>query len=305
MQVLIEEKLDGVSVALTYQDGMLVSFVTRGDGLVGQDITPNADYIPSIPKIISAEGTVYVRGEMIMEEKTFNDHFKSRPRKNKTSIPNARNQCAGLVASKNNPEDLKHLTFVAYEYWGPLRGSEIRTELSACQLLISYGFETPRIKHLVDSPESAISFYQRYDSTLRTQLQYQTDGLVLKVNSYRLQDQLGTTGGRPDFARAVKPSSKTCITKVLRIEYSQGLSGRFSPLAHVEPTILGGEVTLKAVSMHNLDYLSKWVEVGFDVGATVMVSRAGDVIPHLSGVISSDGTIHRIEGMNQNLAPDS
>jgi DNA ligase (NAD+) len=118
MQTLIQPKYDGVSLALTYQDHQLVAMVTRGDGNLGQDITPNAAHMPSIPKTIPESGTVHVRGEIIMLETTFNQFFKDRPRDEKMGIPNARNTASGLIASKSTPQDLQHLSFIAYDYPG-------------------------------------------------------------------------------------------------------------------------------------------------------------------------------------------
>jgi DNA ligase (NAD+) len=117
----------------------------------------------------------------------------------------------------------------------------------------------------------------------------------MKVNSFRLQGMCATTNNRPDHSIAVKPTPKACVTKVLSIEWSMGLSGRLSPVANVEPTLLGDEVILRNVSMHNLDYLTKWAAQGFDIGATIMVERAGDVIPYLKGVLTPEGKLNTVD----------
>lgn len=296
MQVLIEEKFDGISVCVRYNGGSFVSLITRGNGLIGQDISPNAQYMPNIPKMIQETGEVTIRGELLMDQTTFNQHFKDRPRTD-GSIPNARNQVAGLAGSKKNPDDLKHLTFVAYEYYGPARGETLLTEMDCINHLRNLGFTVGNIFKLVSSSSEAIAYYKEYETSIRETLPFQTDGLVLKVNSLQQQSLLGSTSNRPDHAVAAKPTPKACITKVLQLTWEMGLSGRYTPVAQVEPTLLAGEVMLRNVDMRNMSYLKAWADKGFDIGATIIVERTGDVIPYLVGIVTPQGVVGPGDGI--------
>lgn len=277
MQCVIQEKLDGLSISLEYRDGKLFQMLTRGDGKVGEDITPNAEHIPSIPKEISEKGVVCIRGEALIRLNDFKDHLADK-------FENPRNTASGLIRGKSTVQYLKHITFVAYDYYGPLRGKGVDTEDRVQAYLGSLGFSTPKLCHTVNNPEEAIAVYEQYDKEWRDDLPWLTDGLVLKVNSLALQNKLGANNSRPEHSVAIKPTPKACITTVLSITWEMGLSGRYTPVVQVTPTPLDG-VTLRNVNMHNLDYLGEWVKKGFGIGAQVTVVRSGDVIPYLTGVL--------------------
>lgn len=278
MQVIIQAKLDGVSLCATYVDGKLNSLVTRGDGLIGDDITSHAEHMNNVPLTINKSGVVHVRGEGIMYESDFEQHFKSN------GFKNARNTVSGMLKGRDTKQ-LKYVRFVAYEYYGPDR-EEYRYESAHVTTLMSLGFEVPQLCQVVDNLDAAKNVYTQYDERGgREALPYKTDGLVLKVNDTQLHGKLPTVaGGRPGHATAIKPTPKAAVTKVLSVIWSMGLSGRFTPVAQLEPADLDG-VTLRQVNLHNLSYLREWVGKGFGVGAKVVVIRSGDVIPYLTQVL--------------------
>lgn len=279
MQCVVQEKLDGISLSLEYCGGILFRAVTRGDGSVGEDITSNVQHIPVIPKVIGDTDHLFVRGEALITSKDFKDHFAGK------GFENPRNTTSGIMRGKSNDAELSHVTFVAYEYHGPKRGNELDTEDMVVKHLADLGFVVPFLSDVVDSPDGVYKIYLEYESAIRETLSWLTDGLVVKVNQIAQQNRLGVKNGRPDYAVALKPKPKACVTKVIGITWEQGLSGRFTPVAQVEPTALDG-VTLKNVNLHNLDYLGEWCKKGFSLGATIMVVRSGDVIPYLVGVIN-------------------
>lgn len=278
MQCIIEEKLDGLSISITYINGKLVKMVTRGDGKVGEDITPNAEHITSIPKTIKEVGEVHIRGEAIVTWADFKEHLSDK-------FENPRNTASGLIRGKSTTQYLKHITLVAYDYYGEKRGVTEETEAQILHHLEHLGFTTPKIHAIVNTPEEAVKVYEDYDKTGRDQLPWMTDGLVMKVNDLNLQNRLCANANRPEHSTAIKPTPKACITKVLSVTWEMGLSGRLTPVAQVEPTYLDG-VTLRNVNMHNLDYLGDWVKKGFGIGAQITVVRSGDVIPYLTEVLT-------------------
>jgi DNA ligase (NAD+) len=296
MKVMFEEKLDGVSLQLTYIEGQLVSGVTRGDGNIGEDVTENIAHIPSIPKTIGTTGREDISGEVVLTHSNFDQFFKPMGKKN------TRNCVGPTLQGKTRPELLKHFNFVAYGYHGPLRGSLIKTQEEMLVHLHSRGFDIPQLAKLLEGPQQLIDQYKLYDTQLRNTLPYTTDGVVLKVNDLEQQEALGSSNGRPVWAVAVKPTPMACVAKVIDLEWEQGLSGRFTPVAKVEPTPLG-DVTLRQINMHNLDYLSIWtfggyvetlkkeVQGGFGIGAEVLVIRSGDVIPYLVDIINPAPTV--------------
>jgi DNA ligase (NAD+) len=252
--------------------------VTRGDGKVGEDISPNIPFMTSIPNKIPDLGHVFIRGEAIVNWNNFKEHLANE-------FENPRNSASGLIRSKSKVELLKYLSFVAYDYYGPERIKRISKETEILAYLSQQlKFEIPKICRTADTPGEAVAIYEQYDKQWRDELPWMTDGLVMKVNDLNLQNKLGDRGGRPEHSIALKPTPKACVTKVIGLTWEQGLSGRYTPVAQVEPTPLDG-VTLRNVNMHNLDFLGLWVKKGFGIGATITVLRSGDVIPYPQSVI--------------------
>jgi len=279
MKTLITNKLDGISLELVYENQVLQSAVTRGDGLIGDDITDNVRHMPNVPKTIPVAGRVFIRGELVIGLKTFESYWKPRGAKN------PRNSVAGLCKGRSTPEDLATVRFVAYDLCGDHRAT-YTTKSGLILDLGKMGFEIPEVLVVVDTCDKAIAVYENYDKTLRATLSYLTDGLVIEVDDLKSQDTLFTIqDGCPTYATAIKPSPKAAVTKVIGITWSMGLSGRYCPTAQVVPADLDG-TTLQNVNLHNLDFLWNLAEKGFGIGAEIMVVRAGDVIPYLHSVVT-------------------
>jgi len=273
---LMMEKLDGSSIRLTYQDGHLTEMVTRGDGTLGDNITPHAQHIPSIPKTITLTGTVHIRGEMVLPKAAHQEVFKPR------GIVNPRNGCVGIMKGKSPPEDLQHLTLVAFELHAEQRPTTVAATL---ELLLSQGFSTPLLTAPVDQPQDADFIFQRYLDHYRQTLPWATDGMIITINDHNTRDKAQIRDGRPDHTTAVKPPPPSVLTKVLGITWSQAISGAFTPVLNLEPADMGGDCILRNVNLFNLDNLKLFCEQGLNVGAIVEVERAGDVIPHLVRVV--------------------
>lgn len=272
----VQCKIDGCSLCVVYVDGKFSKLITRGDGLVGDDITENGSKMVCFPKTIGIMGVVYVRGEGVLCDLPFETHFKPK------GFANARNTTTGLLKGKSSAEDLEKLSFIAYK----LHSDKIKheTEMEEIEGLKELGFEVPKICELVLNKKDLVELYKKYDSTIRDTLPYKTDGLVLILNKKADQEKLPNVGGRPGHAIAVKPSPKKAVTKVLGIEWEMGLSGAYSPVALVEPCDLDG-TTCKRVNMFNLDFLQGWVNKGFDKGCMISIVRTGDILPHIDNVL--------------------
>lgn len=290
-QVIIECKLDGISLRATYHNGKLLELVTRGDGKIGDDITAHAPYLTNLPQTISMMGEVHVRAEGVMYEADFTAHFKPQGK------ANARNTVSGLLKGRSTPADLKYVHFVAYKLFGD--GAPTTTESDCIRTLRGLGFEVPGLCVLVQDVEMAQQVYTNYDKVggTRESLPYKTDGLVMTVDEMSVQSRFADQANRPGYATAVKPTPKAAVSKVIGIEWAMGLSGLYTPVALVEPCELDG-TTCRRINMFNIDFLETWVhggylesvkknvKGGFGIGATVLIIRTGDVLPYLSDVVT-------------------
>ena len=285
LEILVQEKLDGASVSLEYENGNLVRMATRGDGIVGDDVTPNAAFMPSIPKRIPiTEGRVFVRGEVVIRLSDFEkiaDRFE-----------NPRNTAAATIRARGVEDVLGLTTFVGFDLHCSDRGQRLKSEWDIWLRIGELGFQRSEISFLVSSKEQLKQVFEKYDraeagqsSFSRKVLPWQTDGLVGKVNDLSLQNKFQTKNNRPGHSIAIKPSPTAVTTTVTGITWQMGLSGRYTAVCHVTPTPMDG-VTLRNVNLHNLTFLSKLISQGFSIGSRVRVIRAGDVIPQIVGVVS-------------------
>lgn len=287
MRAIIEAKIDGISLLLTYVGGKLESAVTRGDGFVGDDITENALHIKGVAHTIPyTDHPVYIRGEVVMYETTFKQAYSELKKSDGSQrYKNARNTTSGMCKGRSDPKDLANLSFIAYEVHGSARGW-LLTESRVIETLQKWGFEVPSLVIMVTTANEAEQVYLDYDQKGgREKIPYQTDGLVIKVNDISEQNKFPTVGNRPSYCVAIKPTSKVAITKVLGVTWEMGLSGRFTPVASVEPCDLDG-TTNKRLNLFNLDFLTQWHQKGFGIGAIIRVRRTGDVLPYLDDVIT-------------------
>ncbi|MBN1248058.1 MAG: NAD-dependent DNA ligase LigA [Anaerolineae bacterium] len=282
---VVEPKFDGLTVVLHYREGRLVLGATRGDGRVGEDITPNLRTIPTIPLRIptTPDGPVpppylVVRGEVLILLEDFTALNDRLLENNEPAFANPRNAAAGSLRQLD-PQITASRPLRLYAYSIVVAdGAVPTTQWETLALLEALGFPHPREIEAFDSLE-AVADYCESMVDRRDQLPYEADGLVIKINQLDVQEALGTVGGRPRGAVAYKFPAQEAITTMLDVEFSVGRTGIITPAAILEPVPIAG-VTVSRASLHNFDAVA---ERDIRVGDRVVVKRAGDVIPYVTG----------------------
>jgi len=270
-----ELKLDGLSMAAHYRDGQFTQAVTRGDGLVGEDVTENARTIRSLPLHISAAKPQFeVRGEAIMNRRSFERLNAEREQQGLARFANPRNAAAGgLRALDPAVTASRRLDFYAYLLL--VAGQPAYDSHSASlQALDKMGFKVNPHRRLCKSIEEVLAFCAEWE-TRRESLPYEIDGVVVKVDSVPSQRQLGWTSKAPRWAIAYKYAARQASTVVENIEVQVGRTGALTPVAHLQPVAVGG-VTVSRATLHNEDEIAR---LGVEIGDEVLVERSGDVIP--------------------------
>jgi DNA ligase (NAD+) len=279
-----EPKLDGVAVSLIYQKGLLIRGATRGDGSVGEDITANVRTIKSIP--LRLQGDDYpelleVRGEIYMPRDGFNEfNTKAREAGDKPFV-NPRNAAAGSLRQLDSKiTATRPLEMCAYSI-GQYQGDQKPdSHFAMLKLLGTLGFKINQHIKQVEGIDACEDYYQ-YLAGLRDQLDYDIDGIVYKVNDFKLQQRLGFVAKAPRWAIARKFPAQEEMTRLLDVEFQVGRTGAVTPVARLEPVFVGG-VTVGNATLHNADEINR---LGVCVGDTVIVRRAGDVIPQIAKVV--------------------
>ena len=286
-----EPKIDGLSLSLRYQDGLLVQAATRGDGSVGENVTQNARTIASIPhSIIGAPAVLEVRGEVYMSHSDFENLNERQMETGGKMFANPRNAAAGSLRqldariTKSRP-----LKFFAYA-WGELSEPLALTQMKAIQRLEAFGFSVNPLTALCPGPQELLDRYTAIEKN-RATLGYDIDGVVYKVNDLALQERLGFRSTTPRWATAHKFPAELAWTRLESIDIQVGRTGALSPVARLSPVTVGGVVVSNA-TLHNEDYISgrdnkgDCIRDGKDirVGDWVQVYRAGDVIPKIADV---------------------
>jgi len=277
-----ELKLDGMSLALVYEDGRLLRGVTRGDGSVGEDVTLNIRTVRSIPLSIPREKLkkagipvdFEVRGELLMPTASFKKVNEERERQGLPTFANPRNFTAGTVRQLDaNITAQRRMDFFPYillengrTYFD--RHSKTLAALDAA------GFKVNQNRKLVHSMDEVWAFIQPWE-TKRDTLPYEIDGIVVKVDRTALQDELGFTGKAPRWAIAYKYAARGGVTKLERIRWQTGRTGKLTPVAELAPIPIGG-TTVRNATLHNMDEIQR---LGVKIGDWVRVERGGDVIP--------------------------
>ena len=281
-----ELKIDGNALALSYENGVLVRAATRGDGEQGEEITANVRTISSIPlrlQLEPAPAWVEVRGEAFIPDATFHAINNERLSRDEALFANPRNACAGTLRQLDpSVVASRRLDFFAYTLQLPddWQGRRPLTQWDALQWLGDAGFKVnPNAGLLPDLP-SVENFFDSWD-TERRQLNYATDGVVVKLNELRLQDAAGFTQKAPRWAIALKYPAEEAPTKILRISCQVGRTGVITPVAEFEPVLLAGTSVSRA-SLHNADRL---VELDLHNGDTIVVRKAGEIIPEVVRVL--------------------
>ncbi|MBX3200515.1 MAG: NAD-dependent DNA ligase LigA [Labilithrix sp.] len=271
--LLVTEKLDGLSLAVNYERGRLVDAITRGDGHVGERITANARRMKGVPARLPEPITVSIRGEIILKLSDMKIGFPG------TDAP-PRNRAAG-TSKRYDGAGCEHLTVMFYDLEGG--DTEYATEREKYERLLQLGLIVPPFE--VTDLEGALRIHADYASNKRAALDYEIDGLVVRANDLRAQQLLGELGDRPRAAVAFKFPSLAKISRVVAIAWETGPTGRVTPIANVEPVEIGG-ATVQFVSLHNVSNVDR---LGIGVGDEVLVSRRNDVIPYLEEVVVKHG----------------
>lgn len=279
-----ELKLDGLAVSLLYEDGELVRAATRGDGTTGENITANVRTIRAIPLRLQGDNIprrVEVRGEVFMPLAGFEQLNDEARRKGGKVFANPRNAAAGSLRQLDPRITAKRpLTFFCYGV-GLLEGGELpRSHIQRLMQFKAWGLPVSDRVKLCTGSEQVIAFYRQVEQD-RGGLGFDIDGVVIKVDSLDLQEQLGFVARAPRWATAFKFPAQEQITQVREVEFQVGRTGAITPVARLEPVQVAGVIVSNA-TLHNADEIER---LGLRIGDTVIVRRAGDVIPQVVGVV--------------------
>ncbi|AUS99819.1 DNA ligase (NAD(+)) LigA [Nostoc sp. CENA543] len=287
-EYVAELKIDGSALALTYHNGVLVRGATRGDGEMGEDITQNVRTIRSIPLRLNFDGLeviekIEVRGEAFLPLEVFQQINEQRQKAGEQLFANPRNAAAGTLRQLDSRiVARRRLDFFAYTLHIPGRddASIANTQWEALELLQKLGFRVNPNHKLCQSLADVADYYKYWD-TERLNLPYMTDGVVVKLNSYKLQEQLGFTQKFPRWAVALKYPAEEAPTRVENIAVNVGRTGALTPLAEMRPVELAG-TTVSRATLHNSDRIA---QLDIRIGDTVIVRKAGEIIPEVVRVL--------------------
>jgi len=280
-----EPKLDGIAISLLYENGVLVQGATRGDGTTGENITQNVKTIPTIPLKLTGQGypdRLEVRGEIYMPKAGFDGLNEALLARGEKAFVNPRNAAAGSLRQLDSKVTASRpLEMCAYSV-GIVEGGDLPDlHLDVLHRLGDWGFKVSAYLDKVEGSEGCQSYYQKM-SQLRDGLPFEIDGLVFKVNSLEHQRALGFVSRAPRWAIAHKFPAQEEITLVKDVEFQVGRTGAITPVARLEPVFVGG-VTVSNATLHNMDEVSR---LGVMVGDSVVIRRAGDVIPQIVKVVT-------------------
>ena len=285
MEYVAELKVDGLSMALHYQDGRFVRGVTRGNGVRGDDVSPNVRAIRAVPLVLSGHDVpraLEARGEVFFPRARFTAMNKEREENELEPFANPRNAAAGTIKSLDpRVTASRGLDTFIYSI-AHLEGGAAASQWEALQKLAGWGLKTNPASRLCRGLGEVLAYCEEWREK-RDTLPYEIDGVVVKVNSFALQDELGFTSKFPRWAIAYKYPARQATSVVERIQPYVGRTGKITPVAHVQPVFLGG-VTVARVTLHNEEEIARK-----DVreGDTVVVERGGDVIPKVVAVVEA------------------
>jgi DNA ligase (NAD+) len=289
-EMIVESKIDGVSCSLKYQDGILVQGATRGDGKIGEDITQNLKNIKDIPLELKnkPQGILEIRGEVFLDKKDFLALNENQLDKDLPPFANARNAAAGSIRQKD-PLITKSrpLRFFAHSYGSGIQNiSSFSGFIEECK---NFGFQVSPIRYTFNNINQVIDFYNDFKEGLKN-LPFDADGLVVKINDFKYQAELGQTAKSPRWAVAFKYPAEQVKTKVKDIIFSVGRTGIITPVASLEPVACAG-VIISSATLHNFDEIKR---LGVQTGSEVIIERAGEVIPKVVKVVSNANTTEDI-----------
>lgn len=290
-----ELKIDGLAISLKYENGVFVQGATRGDGEVGEDITANLKTVRAIPLRLKEPVTIEVRGEAYMPKKSFENLNAARSERGEELFANPRNAAAGslrqldpkIAASRN-------LAAFIYAIGGDGEAYNIDSHAEMLDYLQKLGLPSNRERLLCETMDDVLAFIEKWTDA-RPNLPYEIDGIVIKVNRFAHQDELGFTAKSPRWAIAYKFPAEEVTTKLLDIDLTVGRTGVITPTAILEPVQVAG-TTVGRASLHNEDLIR---EKDIRIGDTVIVRKAGDIIPQVVGVVLAE----RPEGIEPYAMP--
>ena len=273
---VVELKMDGLAISLHYIDGRFHQAVTRGDGLVGEDVTNNVRTIPSIPMHIDAQGEVEVRGEVYMPKKSFEELNTKREENGEELFANPRNAAAGSIRQLDSKIAAQRKLDAFLYYLEDAASFGIQTHEEALETLEKWHIKVNPLRKVCKTIEEAWQFIQEIQEK-REELPYEIDGMVLKVNELSSWNVLGTTVKAPRYAIAYKFPAEEVVTKLLDIVVTVGRTGRVTPNAVLEPVRVAG-TTVSAAQLHNEDMIK---EKDIRIHDDVVIRKAGDIIPEV------------------------
>lgn len=283
LELVCELKIDGLAIALTYENGLFKLGVTRGDGVTGEDITPNLKTIKAVPLKLFEPKNLEVRGEIYMPKTSFEKLNQKALETGEKVFANPRNAASGSLRQLDSTitaqRDLSMFTYTGI-FEDPIDNKEIKTHYEGMQKLTKLGFKVNPNIRLVKNIQGAIDYCKEWE-TKRFDLDYATDGVVIKVNNIAIQKDLGYTARAPKWATAFKFPPEEAATKLLDIELNTGKTGIVTPVAVLEPVHLAGSVVSRA-SLHNFDEIKR---LDVRIGDTVLIKKAAEIIPKVIKVI--------------------
>lgn len=294
VEYICELKIDGLAISIKYEDGRLVSAATRGDGSVGEDVTENIKTIFSIPKVLKDNKTFEVRGEVYLPRKSFELLNSERESNNEVLFANPRNAAAGSLRQLDSKITAKRrLSAFIYSIVGD---DSIVSQENALNTAKEYNLPVNPNFKLCKNIDEVID-YINYWTEHKKNLPYDIDGIVIKVNSYSTQEEVGYTQKSPRWATAYKFPEEELATKLLDVELSVGRTGIITPVAILDPIVISGSTVSKA-SLHNKDIIE---ELDIHIGDMVVVKKAGEIIPKVVRVIRE----LRTEGSTKYTMPNT
>lgn len=281
---VVDPKIDGVAVSLRYEDGMLALAATRGDGTTGDDITQNARTVRSIPLRLHGRdvpGVLEVRGEVFWPKADFARFNEERAQRGEATFANPRNATAGtLKLLDSRLVAPRGLAFIAHGF-GEIEPLNVETQYELFERFERWGIPVNRHRRRLDTIDEMLAFVHEWE-TKRFDLEYETDGLVAKVDRLDQRDALGATSRAPRWCIAFKYEAERAETKLLSVRFQVGKLGTITPVANLEPVALAG-TTVTSASLHNFDQIER---LGVRVGDTVLVEKAGEIIPQVVQVVA-------------------
>ena len=293
IEYICELKIDGLAISINYVNGKLISAATRGDGTVGEEVTDNIKTIFSIPKVLKENKTFEVRGEVYLPKKSFNILNEERKENNEVLFANPRNAAAGSLRQLDSKITAqRRLSAFIYSVVGD---NTIESQLQALKTAEEYELPVNNNYKLCKNIDEVINYIEYWDIN-RKNLPYEIDGIVIKVNSYSLQEEIGYTQKSPRWATAFKFPEEELATKLLDVELSVGRTGIITPVAQLDPIVISGSTVSKA-SLHNKDVID---ELDIHIGDMVIVKKAGEIIPKVVRVLKE----LRLENSEKYIMPN-